>query len=114
MMNYSTIHAYPKHQYSEDFEPAMLDLDPMDNLLVIECGNNYTVVDEQEHRLYNVKANDATEAVKKYIDWVYGEMYIYEWNAEEGGYDMTSKKERASAHFILETDRLDWEEIAEH
>ena len=114
MMKYTTIHAYPKSQENDDFQPVMLDLDTMDNLLVIECGRNFTVLDEQEHRLYSVEAESCIEAVKKYIDWVYGEMYIYEWNKEEGGYDMTFEKDWASNGFTFEIDRLDWEEVVEH
>lgn len=114
MMKHTTIHAYPKSQENDDFQPVMLDLDTMDNLLVIECGRSYTVVDEQEHRLYSVEAESCIEAVKKYIDWVYGEMYIYQWDSVEGGYDMTSEKDWASNGFNFEIDRLDWDLVEEH
>lgn len=114
MMKHTTIHAYPKSQENDDFQPVMLDLDTFYNLLVIECGCSYTVVDEQEHRLYSVEAESCIEAVKKYIDWVYGEMYIYEWDSVEGGYEMTSEKDWASTNYNFEIDRLDWEEVVEH
>ena len=114
MMKHTTIHAYPKSQENDDFQPVILDLDTMDNLLVIECGRNFTVLDEQEHRLYSVEAESCIEAVKKYIDWVYGEMYIYEWNSVEGGWDRTDETDWASSGFDFEIDRLDWEEVVEH
>ena len=113
MMKHTTIHAYAKHYNDDSFEPQMLDLDTMDNLLVIECDNSYTVLDEQEHRLYSVRAASCIEAVKKYIDWVYGETYIYQWDDIEGGWDRTNEKDWASNGYNFEIDRLDWEEVVE-
>ena len=114
MMKHTTIHACPKHCNNDNFEPVMLDLETFDNLLVIECGDSYTVVDEQEHRLYSVKAASCIEAAKKYIDWVYGEMHIYQWDSVEGGYEMTPEKDWASTDYEFEIDRLDWELVEEH
>ena len=109
MMKHTTVRAFPKHYDNNNFEPVMLDLEAFDNLLVIECGNDYTVLDKQENRLYSVKASSCIEAVKKYIDWVYGEMYIYEWDSVEGGWEPTNEKDWASSDYIFEIDRLDWE-----
>lgn len=114
MMKHTTVHAYPKHYDNDNFEPVMLDLESFDNLLVIECGDSYTVLDGQEHRLYSVKAASCIEAVKKYIDWVYGEMHIYQWDSVEGGYEMTPEKDWASTDYNFEIDRLDWELVEEH
>lgn len=114
MMKHTTVHAYPKHYNNDNFEPTILDLDTFDNLLVTECGRAYTVVDEQEHRLYSVEADSCIEAVKKYIDWVYGEMYIYEWDSIEGGWDVTNEKDWASTGYDFEIDRPDWELVEEH
>ena len=49
MMNHTTVRAFPKSYDSDSFEPQMLDLDAFDNLLVVECGESYTIIDEAEH-----------------------------------------------------------------
>lgn len=114
MMKHTTIHAFPKSYNNDTLEPQMFDLDAFDNLLVVECGESYTVIDEAEHRLYSVKAESCIEAVKKYIDWVYDEMHIYEWDNVEGGWNCTDEKDWASTGYTYEIDRLDWELVEEH
>ena len=114
MMKHTTVHAFPKSYDSDSFEPQMLDLETFDSLLVIECGESCTIIDEAEHRLYSVKAESCIEAVKKYIDWVYGEMYIYEWDSVEGGWNRTDETNWASTGYTYEIDRLDWELVEEY
>ena len=114
MMKHTTIHAFPKSYDNDTFEPQMLDLDAFDSLLVVECGKSCTIIDEAEHRLYSVEAESCIEAVKKYIDWVYGEMYIYQWDSVEGGRDRTGEKDWASSGYDFEIDQLDWELVEEH
>ena len=116
MMKYTTIHAFPKSYDNNTLEPQMLDLDAFDNLLVVECGESCTIVDEAEHRLYSVEAESCIEAVKKYIDWVYGEMYIYQWDSVEGGWDRTGEKDWASSGYDFEINPrgLEWELVEEH
>ena len=114
MMKHTTIHAFPKSYDSNALEPQMFDLDAFDGLLVIENAGSCTVIDEQEHRLYSVKAASCIEAVKKYIDWVYGEMYIYQWDSVEGGWDRTDETDWASTGYTYEIDRLDWELVEEY
>lgn len=115
MMNHYTYNAYPKsYEYDEDRGPVMLDLDEFEELTIIEMAGSYTVIDKQENRLYSVEAESPAEAVEKYIDWVYGEMYIYEWDEEEGGYNSTYMKEWASTGYNIEpAERMAMEVIEE-
>ena len=115
MMNHYTYNAYPKsYEYDEDRGPVMLDLDEFEELTIIEMMGSYTIIDKQENRLYSVEAESPAEAVEKYIDWVYGEMRMYEWDEEEGGYNPTYTKEWASTGYNIEpAERMAMEVIEE-
>lgn len=103
MMKHYTYNAYPKsYEYDEDRNPVMLDLDEFEELIVIEMMGSYTIIDKQENRLYSAEAESPAKAVEKYIDWVYGEMPIYEWDEEEKGYCSTYIKEWASTGYNIE------------
>ena len=103
MMKHYTYNAFPKsYEYDADHGPIMLDLDEFEELVIIEMAGSYTVIDKQEDRLYSVEAASPAEAVEKYIDWVYGEMPIYEWDEEEEGYCSTYIKEWASTGYNIE------------
>lgn len=112
MTNYS-VSAYPKFHQTNSFEPSMLDLDTFESLLVIGSSESYTVVDEAEHRLYNVRAESCIEAVAKYIDFIYGMVTIYEWDNMEGGWCTTPNKDWASKGFNFEIDNCDWDDVVE-
>lgn len=114
MMKHYSMNAYPKSYENDNFEPTILDLETFDELTIIECGESYTIIDSYENRMYSVAATSPEAAVKKYIDWVYGEMYIYEWDSVEGGWDRTDEKEWASSAYNLEYCKLSMELVEEH
>lgn len=113
MMKHYTVHAFPKYYGTDSFDPSVLDIETLSGLLVVEAGRSYTVVDEREHRLYCVEAESCVEAVKKYIDFIYGMMTVYEWDEAEGGWNPTNQADWAGNHFNYEIDRLDWDEVVE-
>lgn len=72
---------------------------------VINIGNGeYIVMDEEEHNLYRTKANNHEEAIKHYIDWYYGMVPLWKYDALEGDYCESDEYVTASSQYEIEKD----------
>ena len=96
-------------------ESRMIDgLDELENLRIIENGESYEVIHTEAKTIYSCKATSCTEAVRKYIDWLYGQMPVLEWSEEDEGYNETNQTDWASTGYRIEEDySYDWEIIEE-
>ena len=107
-MTYKTYGCTPSDSiYSRDVVESLTltTIGPNDNLR----PEVFTVLDARENRMYNVVARTAIDAIKAYLDWCYGKVEVYEWDADEMGYCGTNEYVQASSVYDIEEEGLDWE-----
>lgn len=113
MTAFNNFRANPKDIPSSE-SVAMLDLDYFYELTVISNGENHTVIDHENKRMYAVECINAEAAVRAYLDWVFGEMPLYTYDKEIDDWEQTERAEWASAYFdIIEEHYTNWEQIEE-
>lgn len=104
-----TVNTREGERVSFDFESEEF------TLTVMQDGDDCTVIDHEEHQLYNVRKTDPAQAVAAYLDWMYG--ILNEWDADP---DEFGEYERGTAEFwahefcaIIENTACEWDFIGE-
>ena len=113
MTTFNNFRANPKDITNSD-AVAMLNLDYFYELTVISNGENHTVIDHENKRMYAVERINAEAAIRAYLDWVFGEMPLYTYDKDADGWEETERTDWASEYFdIIEERYTNWEQIEE-
>ena len=86
----------------------MPEVDDFTDLLVVENGNEFMVLDSAESNEYHTAALSKEQAVSRYIDWFYGMMEVWEDEEPSGKYEWAS-----AAYTISERHYNWWNTITE-
>lgn len=113
MTTFNNFRANPKDITNSD-PVAMFDLDYFYDLTVISNGENHTVIDNENKRMYAVERINAEAAVRAYLDWVFGEMPLYTYSEEADGWEQTERTDWAGEYFDITVDPYPhWEQVEE-
>ena len=113
MTTFNNFRAHPKDITNSD-PVAMFDLDYFYDLTVVSNGESHTVIDNENKRMYAVERINAEAAVRAYLDWVFGEMPLYTYNAEADGWEQTERTDWAGEYFDIVIDNYPgWEQVEE-
>lgn len=89
--------------------PHVRNIDPF-QLTVIGHTNDYTVIDRFDNKLFIVyDAVTPIDAARAYINWVYGQVRVCEWDAEEAGWSETDDFIPAAHAYDYYAGPLGWE-----
>lgn len=81
---------------------------------VLKAGNDCTVMDDSNGRVYMVKADTAEKAVRAYIDWCYGMVKVWAADSNEPDcYEPTMHEVWASECCAIYERREDWDIVVE-